>query len=81
MVPARFSVIAAALLLAHGAAASANGDALTIYSSAQPGALSPELYRHGSRPQAVPGYAVVRHQRELTLERGRNLLRFSDVRH
>ena len=79
MIQAQFSAIAAALFLVQGAAASANGDALTIYSSTQPGALSPELYRHGGRPQSVPGYAVVRHQRELALERGRNLLRFSDV--
>ncbi|MGW8184127.1 MAG: DUF4139 domain-containing protein [Burkholderiales bacterium] len=79
MVPAQISAIAAALFLVHGAGASANGDALTIYSSTQPGALSPELYRHGGRPQAVPGYAVVRHQRELALEQGRNELRFSDV--
>lgn len=75
----KVSAIATALLLLHGTAAGATGDALTIYSSAQPGALSPELYRNGARPQAVPGYAVVRHQRQLTLEQGRNLLRFSDV--
>lgn len=75
----KISTIAMALFLGYGTAAGANGDALTIYSSAQPGALSPELYRHGGRAGAVPGYAVVRHGRELTLERGRNLLRFSDV--
>ena len=79
MLSIKVSAIAAALFLAYGTAAGATGDALTIYSSTQPGALSPELYRHGGRPQAVPGYAVVRHQRQLTLERGRNLLRFSDV--
>ncbi len=26
-----------------------NGDALTIYSAAQPGAISPEIYRNGAR--------------------------------
>ncbi|TAK54784.1 MAG: DUF4139 domain-containing protein, partial [Dehalococcoidia bacterium] len=41
----------------------AAGNALTIYSTAQPGAISPELYRSGGRGQAVPGYAVVRHER------------------
>jgi len=75
----RFSIIAAMLFLVYGTAAGASGDALTIYSSTEPGALSAELYRHGGRPQAVPGYAVVRHQRELALEQGRNVLRFSDV--
>jgi hypothetical protein len=54
-------------------------NALTIYSTARPGAISPELYRYGGRGQAVPGYAVVRHQRDLELARGRNTVRFSDV--
>ena len=54
------------------------GDALTIYSSARPGAIAPELYRHGGRGQ-LPGYAMVRHERELQLTRGRNTVRFTDV--
>ncbi len=58
---------------AHG------GDALTIYSSARPGAVPPELYRNGGRGQPIPGYAVVRNERELTLNRGRNTVRFTDV--
>lgn len=63
-------------LLAFPLAASAAGDALTIYSSAQPGAIRPEQYRNGA---AVPGYAVVRHLRTLALKPGRNTVRFSDV--
>jgi len=55
------------------------GDALTIYSNARPGAVAPEIYRHGGRGQALPGYAVVRHERELQLARGRNTVRFTDV--
>jgi hypothetical protein len=55
------------------------GDALTIYSTAQPGALSPEFYRNGGRGQAIPGYAVVRQQRDINLVRGRNNVRFTDV--
>jgi len=54
-------------------------DALTLYSSARPGALAPDTYRHGGRGQAIPGYAVVRHERELPLARGRNTVRFTDV--
>jgi len=63
-------------LLAFPLAAAAAGDALTIYSSARPGAIRPEQYRNGG---AVPGYAVVRHLRTLKLEPGRNTVRFSDV--
>ena len=59
----KLSAIAIALSLVYGTAAGAGGDALTIYSSAKPGALSPGLYRNGGRPEAVPGYAVVRHER------------------
>jgi hypothetical protein len=55
------------------------GNALTIYSTAQPGAIAPELYRNGGRGQAIPGYAVVRQERDLNLNRGRNSVRFSDV--
>ena len=59
--------------------ADSDGNALTIYSSAQPGAIAPEIYRHGGRGQAIPGYAVVRQQREISLNRGRNSVRLSDV--
>ena len=55
------------------------GNALTIYSTAQPGAISPEVYRNGGRGQAIPGYAVVRQQRDINLTRGRNNVRFADV--
>jgi len=41
--------------------------------------VTPEFYRGGGNSVAVPGYAVVRHQRELPLNRGRNAVRFSDV--
>ena len=64
--------------LAFPLAAVAAGDALTIYSSAQPGAIRPEQYRDDNG-SAVPGYAVVRHLREIELEKGRNTVRFSDV--
>src|SRR3989304_1126716 len=46
---------------------------------ARPGAISPELYRGGGRGQAAPGYAVVRHERDIALNRGRNSVRFTDV--
>ncbi|HXZ52584.1 MAG TPA: hypothetical protein VEH51_11330 [Burkholderiales bacterium] len=71
--------LGAALLMALAPLVAAAGDALTIYSSAQPGAIRPEQYRDGISAQAVPGYAVVRHLRELELKPGRNTVRFSDV--
>jgi hypothetical protein len=54
-------------------------NALTIYSTGRPGAVPPELYRTGSRGQNIPGYAVVRHERDIALDRGRNTVRFTDV--
>ncbi len=63
---------------AHAAEPIAN--AVTIYSSAQPGAVSPELYRYGGQQgNQVPGYAVVRHERPIELKSGRNDVRFTDV--
>jgi len=61
-------------------AAEGPANALTIYSSATAGAVPPEMYRNGGqRGYAVPGYATVRHHRELQLTEGRNEIRFSDV--
>ncbi|MGB2987144.1 MAG: DUF4139 domain-containing protein, partial [Phycisphaerae bacterium] len=61
--------------------------ALTIYSTAQPGAIPPELYRPiaglgGGDPHwagRIPGYAIVKQERPFTLERGRSTIRFTDV--
>lgn len=76
------SSLAATLIIGINQAAGeaeTNGNALTIYSTAQPGAIAPEVYRNGGRGQAVPGYAVVRQQRDINFNRGRNTVRFSDV--
>ena len=56
----------------------APANALTIYSAARPGAISPEVYRTPGRG-VVPGYAVVRQERSLDVARGRNSVRFADV--
>jgi hypothetical protein len=69
---------ALALALALPATVSAQG-AITIYSSAQPGAIDPHAFRNGGEGTAVPGYAVVREEREFALKAGRNLLRVNDV--
>ena len=70
-----------ALAGAFGAqAAEPIANSLTIYSSAQPGAISPEMYRNGGQHgAAIPGYAMVRHEREIDLKSGRNDVRFTDV--
>lgn len=68
-----------AVVTAVPSATSSAADALTIYSNMRPGAVSPDTYRHGGHGQAVPGYAVVRQERELQLARGRNTVRFTDV--
>jgi hypothetical protein len=79
------SLIAAGLTLATGApAADPGGTALTIYSSAQPGGVPVEFYRPmpgGGAPNgmAVPGYAMVRDTRTMTLAPGRSTVRFTDV--
>lgn len=74
---------AIAAALAGSACVHAQSDAtvnmLTIYSVARPGAISADMYRSGGSGQSVPGYAVVRHERPLLLERTRNTVRFTDV--
>jgi len=70
--------LAAALLAAIPAACLAE-TALTVYSSAQPGTLNAQVFRNGGEGMTVPGYALVREDREFTLKGGRNVLRVADV--
>jgi hypothetical protein len=79
----RAGVAAVCALVAHHAGATED-TAITIYSSEQPGAISPELYRPipGSgvpNAMSVPGYALVRHERDIKLPGGRSVLKFADV--
>ena len=58
--------------------------AITIYSSAVPGAIPAELYRPlpgSGNPDgmSVPGYAVVRQDRTVKVSSGRSTIRFTDV--
>ncbi len=53
--------------------------AITIYSTMTPGAISPDQYRNGGGGNSLPGYATVRHEREIALNAGRNTIRFTDV--
>jgi hypothetical protein len=69
-----------------GVAVEDGSSGLTIYSTARPGAIPANLYRpvpgtgySAPQPGQIPGYAVVRDERELALEKGRSRLRFVDV--
>lgn len=78
------SLFAAALLSAFNPAYAddAGRVGLTIYSTAAPGAIPAELYQPamaGSRRAVVPGYAFVRQERDIHLEGGESVLRFTDV--
>jgi hypothetical protein len=61
--------------------------ALTIYSTATPGAVPPDLYRpvleSGYHPSQlagrIPGYAIVKQERPVELAQGRSVIRFTDV--
>ena len=53
--------------------------AITIYSTATPGAVVPDIMRSGGGGYSVPGYVTVRHEREIALNAGRNTVRFTDV--
>jgi hypothetical protein len=73
-----------ALCLATATATAHAETAITIYSSAQPGAISPEFYRPvpgQGVPNAmqVPGYALVRDDREIGIRQGRSQVPFTDV--
>jgi hypothetical protein len=60
----------------------ASDDSITIYSRMQPGAVSPALYRPvASRNFGanVPGYGIVRHDRDYEIARGISPLRVTDV--
>ncbi|MFT5424755.1 MAG: hypothetical protein ACI89L_002555 [Phycisphaerales bacterium] len=63
-----------------------DGVSLTIYSSAQPGAISPDMYRPVPgqnigyyRGNQIPGYAVIKQVRTIDLAQGRGEARFDDV--
>jgi hypothetical protein len=75
--------IAAAVTLTLATAAHAE-TAITIYSSAQPGGIPAEYYRpqpgQGTPPaMSVPGYALVRDDRDVSIKQGRSQLSFTDV--
>ncbi len=76
--------LGAGMVSAASGAGESEQTAITIYSSAQPGGIPAEDYRPvpGAgvpSASAIPGYAMVRHERGVSLAAGRSTLRFSDV--
>jgi hypothetical protein len=71
----------ALLALTASIAAFAEEDthSLTIYSTMTPGAVSPDQYRNGGGGHSLPGYATVRHERDMVFKAGHNAVRFTDV--
>ena len=81
---ARSGLLTAGVLLALNAVAAEPQVSLTVYSSAQPGGIPAEWYRPlpgMGTPQAnqLPGFALVRLDRDLQIPRGRGTIQFMDV--
>ena len=78
----RACIAMSALACGAAVAAPVSDDSVTIYSSLQPGAVSPDLYRPAPGRHfsgQVPGYAIVRHDRPYDIEKGLHTLRVTDV--
>ncbi len=81
------TTLACSAAMLFASAGLADETALTIYSSAEPGAISPDLYRPvpGGTSQGysvfrqIPGYAIIKQQRELDIEQGISNISFSGV--
>ncbi len=75
-------VLLSALISASVASAFAQ-TSVTIYSSAQPGSISTANFQSGQFDQnggnSIPGYAVIRQEQDVKLNRGRTVIRISDV--
>ena len=84
-----FALAAMALLLLPIIAladAPAPGFSLTIYSNADPATFDPQeyvrqqtLYSYYAQQNPLPGYGVVRENRQIQLNQGENIVRFTDV--
>src|SRR3972149_246657 len=85
-----FSLALSSVLVTSGpllAQAPGDSTALTIYSTAAPGAIPPELYRPVAGGDmrdiqyaaVIPGYAIVKQERPFKLGEGRSTIRFTDV--
>ncbi len=71
----------AALPLAISSTLAMAATSVTIYSSAQPGTLSTTNFQNSGEnyANAIPGYGVVRQEQDVVLNKGRTVIRISDV--
>jgi len=79
-----FMALIISLAAATAALAEDNATAVTIYSRAQPGAVDVGAYRPdgdhtGYHGAAVPGYAIVRQSRDISLPKKESVIHFTDV--
>ncbi|MDH4183308.1 MAG: DUF4139 domain-containing protein [Nitrospinota bacterium] len=72
--------------MAQGAWAAEPENALTIYSKAEPGAINADMYRPvpqshrvGGYNWQIPGYAIIKQERDIEIGGKRSQIRFSDV--
>lgn len=79
-------LVSAIALAGLASTASADGTALTIYSTASPGAIPPEMYRptpggtqYRNPWNQIPGYAMVKQEGTLNIKRGISEVSFLDV--
>lgn len=80
------AAIAAVTLAGIAGTSHADDTALTIYSTATPGAIPPEMYRptpggnqYRGRWNQIPGYAMIKQERSLDISRGVSQISFLDV--
>ena len=77
--PSMLACLVSAALVGLPVQAAESGTSLTVYSSMAAGTPRPDLSRTGGRGDAVPGYAIVRQDRDVQLAEGRNTVRIVDV--
>lgn len=90
MIQKRIPLLAAFLVVVFRTAAFADapaaGFSLTIYSNADPATFDPQEYvrqqtvnSYYAQQNPLPGYGVVRENREIQLNKGENIVKFTDV--
>ena len=82
--PLALAIAGVCLSAATQSYAADSDTAITIYSTARPGGISAELYRPMPgqgvpNAMSVPGYALVRDDRELKIKQGRSQISFTEV--
>ena len=82
--PLAIAIAGLCLSAATPSIAADSDSAITIYSTARPGGISAEFYRPMPgqgvpNAMSVPGYALVRDDRELKINQGRSQISFTEV--